>query len=62
MLAATEIPIVASGGVGSIGDIEALVDLEVEGRRLAGVIVGKAIHDGVISPIEAVAATQAGRS
>jgi phosphoribosylformimino-5-aminoimidazole carboxamide ribotide isomerase len=55
-LGSTAIPVVASGGVGKIGDLEALAALEGSGRRLAGVIVGKAILSGAISIEEAVAA------
>ncbi len=59
VLAATTLGVIASGGVGSVADISALAAVEVEGRRLLGVIVGKAIHDGVISVADAVAATKA---
>jgi phosphoribosylformimino-5-aminoimidazole carboxamide ribotide isomerase len=46
VLAATELDVVASGGVGSLSDLRALAALEVEGRRLAGVIVGRALYEG----------------
>ena len=58
VLAATTIPVLASGGVGSVADISALRDVEVDTRSLIGVIVGKAIHDGVIGVAAAVAATR----
>ena len=61
VLAATSLPVIASGGVGSLGHISDLVDLSVDGRGLAGVIVGKAIHDGVITVEDAVAATKVSR-
>ncbi len=48
--------VIASGGIGSLADLEALASLEAGGRRLAGVIVGKALHDGVFTVKEAVAA------
>jgi phosphoribosylformimino-5-aminoimidazole carboxamide ribotide isomerase len=41
----TTMPIIASGGVGSLEDLEALAALEVDGRHLAGVIVGKALYE-----------------
>jgi len=50
------IDVIASGGVGTLADIEALAALTAGGRRLAGAIVGKALHDGVFSVGEAVAA------
>jgi phosphoribosylformimino-5-aminoimidazole carboxamide ribotide isomerase len=46
VLAATELDVVASGGVGSLSDLRALAALEVDGRRLAGVIVGRALYEG----------------
>jgi phosphoribosylformimino-5-aminoimidazole carboxamide ribotide isomerase len=51
--------VIASGGVGSLADLEALASLEAGGRRLAGAIVGKALHDGVFTVGEAVAACAA---
>ena len=51
-----DVDVIASGGVGSLADLEALATLEAGGRRLAGAIVGKALHDGVFTVKEAVAA------
>ncbi|MBM36460.1 MAG: 1-(5-phosphoribosyl)-5-[(5-phosphoribosylamino)methylideneamino]imidazole-4-carboxamide isomerase [Acidimicrobiaceae bacterium] len=48
VLAATSLKVIASGGVGSLQHIADLVRLRVEGKALAGVVVGKAIHDGTI--------------
>lgn len=56
MLARTTIDVVASGGVGSLDDLRALAALTVDGGRLAGAIVGKAIYEGVFAVEEAVAA------
>jgi phosphoribosylformimino-5-aminoimidazole carboxamide ribotide isomerase len=53
------IDVVASGGVGTLADLEALASLSAGGRRLAGVVVGKALHDGVFTVGEAVAACAA---
>jgi phosphoribosylformimino-5-aminoimidazole carboxamide ribotide isomerase len=47
----TGIDVIASGGVGALADLEALATL-----GLSGVIVGKALHDGVFTIEEAVAA------
>jgi phosphoribosylformimino-5-aminoimidazole carboxamide ribotide isomerase len=44
-LARTATPVIASGGVGSLDDLEALAALEYDGRHLAGVIVGKALYE-----------------
>jgi phosphoribosylformimino-5-aminoimidazole carboxamide ribotide isomerase len=54
VLAATGIPVVASGGVGGIGDLRVLAGLEAGGRRLAGAIVGRAIYEGRIDVAEAL--------
>lgn len=57
VLGATEVDVVASGGVASVADIEALCNLgPPNGRRLAGVIVGKALYEGNLTIEEAVAA------
>lgn len=55
-LGATELDIIASGGVGSLADLEALSSIEVNGRSLAGVIVGRALLMGTFNIEEAVAA------
>jgi phosphoribosylformimino-5-aminoimidazole carboxamide ribotide isomerase len=56
LLEASPLPLVASGGVSSRADIEALAGLEVAGRRLSGVIVGKALLDGRVTLEDALAA------
>ena len=59
VLEATSLQVIASGGVGSVADIETLCSLRAAGRSLAGVIVGKALHDGLFSIEEAIAACAA---
>jgi phosphoribosylformimino-5-aminoimidazole carboxamide ribotide isomerase len=59
LLAVTELPVIASGGVGSLDDLRALAALEVEGRTLAGAIVGKALVEERFGLEEAVAACTA---
>ncbi|MFP3901682.1 MAG: 1-(5-phosphoribosyl)-5-[(5-phosphoribosylamino)methylideneamino]imidazole-4-carboxamide isomerase [Acidimicrobiia bacterium] len=56
VLGATALDVVASGGVGSVDDLRALAALDVGGRRLAGVIVGRALYEGAVRLDEAVAA------
>jgi phosphoribosylformimino-5-aminoimidazole carboxamide ribotide isomerase len=65
VLTATDIPVIASGGVATVADIEQLAALEVgvdEGadggmvRRLSGVISGKALVEGRMTVEEGVAA------
>lgn len=56
LMEATDVPVVASGGVGSLDDLRALASLEAAGRRLDGAIVGRALYEGRFTPEEAVAA------
>ncbi len=59
VLEATDLPVVASGGVRSVADLVALAALEGRGRPLDGVIVGKALVEGVLDLEEALAACAA---
>ena len=45
------IPVIASGGVNSVRDIERLRDC---GAGIAGVVVGRALYDGRIDPAQAL--------
>ena len=56
VIKATSLQVVASGGVGGLTHITQLAQMRVNDRGLAGVIVGKAIHDGVIDVSDAVKA------
>ena len=48
---AISIPVIASGGVNSVRDIERLKDC---GAGIAGVVVGRALYDGRIDPAQAL--------
>jgi len=50
---AIQIPLIASGGVSTIEDIEALLPLEKEG--VSGVIIGRALYAGTVKLPEAIA-------
>jgi phosphoribosylformimino-5-aminoimidazole carboxamide ribotide isomerase len=50
---ALSIPVIASGGVGSIADIDALLAARVP--NIEGVVVGRALYDGRIDPAQALA-------
>lgn len=56
---AISIPVIASGGVSSLKDIEDLMAIESSG--IAGAITGKAVYTGAINLAEAVALTKQGR-
>ena len=58
LLAIGSVPVIASGGVGRTADISMLTAIEVQGRRLAGVIVGRAIYEGAVSVPDALRAIQ----
>jgi phosphoribosylformimino-5-aminoimidazole carboxamide ribotide isomerase len=62
VLAATELDVIASGGVGTLDDLLALDAVAVGERRLAGAIVGTAIYEGRVDVAEAVAALQGTRT
>lgn len=55
---ATSIPVIASGGLASIDDIEKLVKPEY--AMLEGAISGRALYDGRIDPAEALALLKRG--
>jgi phosphoribosylformimino-5-aminoimidazole carboxamide ribotide isomerase len=54
---ALSIPVIASGGVGSIADIDALkaAEANIAPSKIEGVVVGRALYDGRIEPKEALA-------
>lgn len=56
MADAVSIPVIASGGLKSVGDIKALKTRP--GRPVAGAILGRALYDGDIDPREALLAAQ----
>jgi len=58
VLAHTGHDVLASGGVRSVADLRALAALTVDGRRLAGAVVGRALVDGALSVEEAIAACE----
>ena len=56
VLAAVAVPVIASGGVATADDLRALAAFEVEGKRLAGAIVGRAIYENRFTVEEGIAA------
>jgi phosphoribosylformimino-5-aminoimidazole carboxamide ribotide isomerase len=64
VLDATTLDVIASGGVGTLGDLRALAGLTADAgasagagageRTLAGVIVGRAIYEGAFTVADAV--------
>ena len=52
----TSIPVIASGGVSRIADIEQLMELESEG--IIGVVVGRALYTGSLDLEEAIQVTK----
>jgi len=55
VLETTTLPVIASGGVGSLEDLVALRGLRAGDRSLAGAIVGRAIYEGRFGVDEALA-------
>ena len=56
---AVSIPVIASGGLAGVKDIEALKARR--GRPIAGAVLGRALYAGAIRPAEALKAAHAGR-
>ncbi len=61
VLDATDLDVVASGGVGGVGHVAALAALrsQAKGRSLCGAVVGRALVDGSMDVGEAIAACAA---
>lgn len=59
-LESVEVPVIASGGVRSLDDLRDLIDLEVRGHRLAGVVVGREVTHGRFTLQQAKATIAAG--
>jgi phosphoribosylformimino-5-aminoimidazole carboxamide ribotide isomerase len=60
---ATPLPVIASGGVAALGDIEALMAAAGSGLQAGGIqgaIIGRALYDGRIDPAAALALVSAG--
>ncbi len=57
---ALTIPVIASGGLASLADIERL--LQPDCARLAGAITGRALYDGRLDPAEALALIRKARA
>ena len=53
-LANTWVDVVASGGVVRPSDLKDLADLAVAGRRLAGIILGRALYEGTVDLAAAI--------
>lgn len=60
LLATTNVSVIVSGGISSLEQVKKVASLEKEG--VVGIIVGKALYDGVLSLREAVAAVEMGEN
>jgi phosphoribosylformimino-5-aminoimidazole carboxamide ribotide isomerase len=58
LVRSVDIPVIASGGVASLNDIRALLEIAPEG--IEGVIVGRALYSGSISLEQAICLTREG--
>lgn len=56
VLDATDLPVIASGGVGTLEDLRHLGRLRHSGRSLSGAIVGRALYEGAFTLPDALAA------
>lgn len=58
LLAATELEVIASGGVGSTADVRVLAEVGDHGRQLSGVICGRSLYEGTMGLADAIAAVE----
>jgi phosphoribosylformimino-5-aminoimidazole carboxamide ribotide isomerase len=56
LAAAISIPVIASGGVAGLADIQALKHAAGTTQNLSGAIIGRALYDGSLDPQAALAA------
>lgn len=49
LLAATAVPVIASGGVGTIEHLLTLASISVDGRGFSGAITGRALYEGAFT-------------
>jgi phosphoribosylformimino-5-aminoimidazole carboxamide ribotide isomerase len=56
VLGAAQAPVIASGGISGLDDLERLAALEVDGKRLEAAIAGTAIYEGRFTVKEGIAA------
>jgi len=56
VVAAVNVPVIASGGVATADDLRALAAFAVDGKHLAGSIVGRAIYENRFTVEEGIAA------
>jgi phosphoribosylformimino-5-aminoimidazole carboxamide ribotide isomerase len=56
LLELTDIPLIASGGVGSLDDLRRVRAVAAGERQLAGVIVGRALYEGAVDVPGAISA------
>jgi phosphoribosylformimino-5-aminoimidazole carboxamide ribotide isomerase len=59
-LSIVEEPVIAAGGVRHLDDLRTLMELEVDGRRIAGVVVGREVTAGRFSIEDAVRLLRSG--
>ncbi len=60
VLATTQVPVIASGGVVTLDHLRTLTTLEAGGRTLEGVIAGRAIYERAFTVAQAVAVLSSG--
>jgi phosphoribosylformimino-5-aminoimidazole carboxamide ribotide isomerase len=54
------VPVIASGGLASLADVQAL--LQPRAQKLEGAIAGRALYDGRLDPIAALALLRQARA
>lgn len=59
LMSRSALPIIASGGVGSLKHLRAIAKVEIDGKRFEGAIVGRALYEGAFTVSQAIEALEA---
>lgn len=54
LMARSALPIIASGGVGTLEHLHAIAAVEIDGKRFEGAIVGRALYEGAFTVSQAI--------
>lgn len=62
LAAGVSLPVIASGGVGGVAHLQALREAAGRQTNISGVIIGRALYDGTLSPAQALSALGAAQT
>jgi phosphoribosylformimino-5-aminoimidazole carboxamide ribotide isomerase len=62
LMAESPLPIIASGGVGTLAHLEAIAAVHIDNKRFEGAIVGRALYEGAFTVSQAIDALSGSRN